>query len=302
MAQSNLSFITSRGEEIVLDNYYAEKTIWELYGRTGFEAPPVEFVDQQYADGYTETIAIRLPSRDVAINMVVRGNTTYARDKVLRGILNRIIEHGAQTNWGKLKVLKSDGTYVYLNCHYSGGAAEISEEGAEYHLLTMNFHAADPFFYDVDNTEFYFSDTEQDGLYLGEEQYLGDNVYLSGGIMSSETIVKNTGQTTYPVITVTGPAKNISFHNSLTGLTLEFDTGYTLTAGEVLTIDCRDRKRSIKFTDTEGVTTDITNILKAGSSLAFPIVYGDNNITITYTDTTEDTSVDFSFQKRYLSA
>lgn len=298
---SALSFITSNGEEVVLDNYDQERNVWELWGRSGFVAPALEYIDEQYADGYAETLAVRIPPRDVTLNLIVKGSSMAGRDRVLHGIVNRMLEHGVKRQWGKLKVMRKDGTLVYLNCFYSGGLESQVEDEPFIHLLSINFHAPDPYFYDFTPTEFYFSDTEQDGLYLSDETYLSNMTYLSGGVMSSETIVDNAGQIAYPVITVTGPAKNIKIENLANGAKIEFSTGFELYLGDVLEIDCRDRRRGIWLTR-DGVKTDITNTLKLGASLVFALATGENNIKITYTDTTAATSVNFSFQRRWLSA
>lgn len=298
---SALSFITSNGKEVILNNYDQERNVWELWGRTGFVAPALEYVDEQYADGYVETLAVRIPPRDVTLNLVVHGSSMLGRDRVLHNIVNQIFEHGIKQSWGKLKVQRKDGTLVYLNCFYSGGLESQAEEDPFTHLLSISFHAPDPYFYDFTPTEFYFTDTEQDGLYLSDETYLGNITYLSGGVMSSETIVDNAGQIAYPVITVTGPAKNIKFENLLNGAKIEFADGFELLLGDVLEIDCRDRRRGIWRTR-DGVKTDITNTLRLGASLVFALATGKNNIKITYTDTTAATSVNFSFQRRWLSA
>lgn len=298
---SALSFITSNGKEVILNNYDQERNVWELWGRTGFVAPALEYVDEQYADGYAETLAVRIPPRDVTLNLVVHGSSMLGRDRVLHNIVNQIFEHDIKQSWGKLKVQRKDGTLVYLNCFYSGGLESQAEEDPFTHLLSISFHAPDPYFYDFTPTEFYFADTEQIGLYFGDEFIFGSRTYFMGGAMSSEAIVKNGGQVTYPEITVVGPAKNIKFQNQLNGAEIALEDGFQLFVGETMVIDCRDRKRSITLI-TDGVRSDITNKLRLGSSLVFPLATGDNNIKITYTDTTAITSVTFAFQQRWLSA
>lgn len=299
---ATLKFVTSRNFEIDLAPPHTEQGIWEIYGRTGFEAPPVEFVDEPYADGYVETIAVRMQPRDATLHMIVRGQSTLERDNTLHPIVNQLLEHGARTGWGKLYIDKSDGTIVYLNCFYSGGLESQSEDDPLMHKFSLSFHAADPHFYEQDWTGVIFSDTEQDGLYLSDTTFLSDMTFLSGGIQSSETIVKNMGQLAYPVITVHGPAKNIKFENQHNGVKIELEEGFILATGETLTITCLDRKRSILLKNTAGVESDITNKLRRGSSLVFPILHGNNYIKITYTDTNAMTYVNFAFQQRYLSA
>ena len=121
-----------------MDNYETEKTVWELYGRTGFEALGVNYIDEQYADGSIETVAVTIPARDVTVNLIVHGKTRLQRNEVLHGIVNQIFEYGARTSWGKLKVELADETVVYLNCFYSGGLESQAETDPLTHLLSLS--------------------------------------------------------------------------------------------------------------------------------------------------------------------
>jgi hypothetical protein len=74
-SHDQISFITSNDQEIVLCDYDTTRSVWELRGRTGFEAPPVSFIDEQYADGYVETVAVKIEPREISINMIVYGSS-----------------------------------------------------------------------------------------------------------------------------------------------------------------------------------------------------------------------------------
>jgi len=300
LAHNAISFINSKNEEISLCNYETTKDLIELWGRTGFEAPLVTYIDEESADGHIATIGVKINARDVSINMVVVGGSEAQRDSVFHNLINKIFEYGTGSVWGKLKLSRSDGSFVYLNCIYAGGIDEIVEQYTKFHKFVLRFHASDPFFYDEDFTEFIFSDTEQHGLYLGDV-YFGD-IYLQGGANTAVLNINNTGQVCYPVITIVGPAKTISLYNVTTGKTLAMDSAFELADEEVLTIDCRDRLRSIILAQYGQGDEDITSSMALGSTLVFPINPGLNVIEITYTDTTANTSVNFAFQKRYLSA
>jgi hypothetical protein len=300
-SHDQISFITSNDEEIVLCDYDTTRSIWELWGRTGFEAPPVSFIDEKYADGYVETVAVKIEPREISINMIVYGSSDVTRDKTFHTLINKLIEHGSKNTWGKLKLSRSDGSFVYLNCIYSAGIEAITEQYLRFHKFTLTFHAADPYFYDFDETEFRFTEDVQTGLYFGDNFYLGALTYFIGAAPTAESII-NDGQTTYPTITITGPAKNISITNSLSGKTLAMASSFELAVGEILFIDCRNRSRIIQKTDTSSVVTDVTNSLALGSSLVFPILTGTNDFLFEYTDTTAATTITFSFQKRYMSA
>ena len=297
-----LSYISSCGEEVVLDNFSGERTVWETMGRTGFAAPSVETVEEMYADGYAETLAVKIPPREVSLNMIIRADSTVMRDDVAHRIINRLVEHGVRSGTGRLKVERSDGRMVYLNCVYAGGFETFSDTEPFLILATLRFRAADPFFYDFEPTEFFFRDTEQNGLYFGEKFVLGKLTYFLGGTMQSKTDVENDGQKTYPVLTVTGPASNIRFENPATGAVIAFADGFQIGPNEILTVDCRDRRRGICLTRANGTVENVTNRLRLGASLVFPIAPGLNPLQITYADTTADTTVTVSFQQRWLGA
>jgi len=297
----SIYFITPEGEEINLCNYYGDRTLYELVGRSGFEAPPVEYTDISYAHGFSKTVAVKIKPREVSINMVVLGKTTAERDKLLHRMISQLMISGQIETPGKLKVMRSDGKNVYLNCIYTGGVDAIVEEYALLHKFQLTFHAADPFFYDEAETAFVHDNTGQIGLFLSGSTFLGEAVYLSGGFATTSEVVRNDGQPVFPVITISGPGKTIRFENERSGKTLKMRETFEILPKEELKIDTREGFRSIVKVS-GGETTDQIAQLDPGSSLIWPILQGDNLIHITITDKTIDTIVRFGFTKKYLSA
>lgn len=297
----SISFIRPDGIEINLCNYYGDRTLYELIGRKGFEAPPLNYTDIIYAHGFSKTVAIRVNPRDVVLQMIVIGNSTLQRDTILHQLVKDLTISGSVGATGKLKIMRSNGKSVYLNCWYTGGIESIVEQYVKFHKFQLTFHAADPYFYDTIDTTYSAQDTEQKGLLLGTNTFLGLDVFLSGIKAGITKNVVNDGVITYPIITVTGPAKNIWFTNEATGKTIKMKPAFELKANENLVIDTREGQRSVTLI-VGGESTDVIGSLSVESSLIWELVPGNNNIIVHISDVTPATLTEFSFTKKYLSA
>ena len=293
-----VSYITYLGDEIVLscEDY---KKWWECYGREGFAAPELDYVTRQYADGVTDTLAVVMKPRKLALQMVVSAGSSLERDQAIADIASRLIQLGSRKNWGRLKILRSDGTYVYIDCIYSGGMDEIIQKLPHLQQFTLKFYAGNGYFQDEFET---LLTTQQltDLIYLNDDLYLSDDLYLTDGI--SSLLVNNQGEAFFPVVDVFGPALVIRIVNNTTGKVLAVDPDFRLLEGQKLTFNCREHERSITLTDTDNTTTDVTEQLLLGASLRWEIVKGDNSITFYYTDSNENTFARIRYRQRYFSA
>ena len=122
-----ISYITAAGDEVIL-SCESYKKWWECYGREGFAAPSLDYVTRQYADGMTDTLAVIMKPRPLSVQMVVVGESCRERDEILADMASRLIQLGSRKNWGRLKVMRSDGSYVFIDCVYIGGMDEIIPE------------------------------------------------------------------------------------------------------------------------------------------------------------------------------
>lgn len=296
-----LRYETAAGVGIILDDYLEQRTVWELFGRTGFAAPPLEYTDEAYAAGYTETIACRVLPRDVTIPLVIRGKTQAERDGVLRRIAERVLQHGVRHDWGRLVFTRSDGKEAYLHCVYAGGLEAIADDEPFVYKAVVNFHASDPYFYALDETNLILSDAGAAGLYFGAF-WFGAGTYFRGGSVSAVGEVVNDGQTVYPEILITGPAKAIRIRGLDSGAAIAFPSSFELQRGEQIRIDCRDRRRGVWLTRADGAVSDITPILTLESSLIFPIHNGLNRFQLDYVDTTDATRFLLRYRERGFSA
>ena len=293
-----MSYITADGDEIVLSSDGIRK-YWETYGRMGFDAPPLRTETRQYADGSTEILAIIMEQRPLTVEMVAVGNTSIERDNIMRSIASRLIQIGSKHQWGKLKVRRNDGKYLYIDCAYVGGLEEVTRELPRAQQLTLNFWSGNGYFYDMMETVLTTA-TLSTLFYLSDDLFLSNDLYLSDGI--TDISIDNDGEMFYPCIDIFGPASVIRMTNSATGKTLALDSDFTLLTDEKITIDCREHHRKITLQDANGDVSDITEMLALGSSLIWEIMKGPNVISVYYTDSSENSFARVRYQRRYFSA
>lgn len=292
-----LSYITSSGDEVVLSCEGYRKW-WECYGRSGFFAPKLDYETRQYADGATDVLAISLKPRDLTVEMFVLGKSTKERDEILRDMASRLIQVGSRKNWGRLRVRRSDGKDLYIDCVYTGGLDEAVEKYPNIMQFQLSFHAGNGYFYD-NNETLLTTQNFADLVYLSDELYLSDDLYLTDGISGLQ--IENSGEAFYPIVDVFGPASVIRIVNNTTGAVLAIDPEFELLANERLTFDCREHERQITFTDADGVITDVTEKLSLGASLVWSIEKGSNNVTFYYTNSSSSTLARIRYRQRYYS-
>jgi len=293
-----LSYITAAGDEVIL-SCPAYKKWWECYGRQGFAAPPVKHVTREYADGATDTLAVIMEPRPLMIQMVINGESSVERDEILFDMASRLIQLGSRKDWGKLKVKRSDGKTVYIDCVYTGGLDQIADSLPNAEQFFLSFYAGNGYFYDVNET--LLSTSPLSGLiYLSDDLYLGDDIFLTDGVTSID--IDNRGEMFYPVVDIFGPASVIRVTNHATGKVLAVNSDFALLANQRLTFNCQEHERGITLMAADGTITDVTEKLLLGSTLVWEIVKGENPITFYYTNSSSDTFSRIRYRQRYFSA
>ena len=293
-----LSYITADGNEVVL-SCEGYKKWWECYGREGFVAPKLKQVTREFADGTTETLAMIIKPRNLTVKMFVLGDSINERDEILQDMASRLVQIGTKKDWGKLKVLRMDGKYVYIDCVYAGGMDDIVDKYPTVQQFSLRFNSGSGYFYDIDET-LLVAQNLTPMTYLAEDLYLSDDLYLTEGITS--LTINNEGEEFYPVVDIFGPATVIRITNNTTGQTLGIDPTFRLQTNQKLTFNCREHERAITFTDADGDETDVTEEMLLGASLVWPIVKGTNRITFYYAESDGSTFARIRYRQRYLSA
>lgn len=295
----DVSFITAAGEEIWLSSR-GLLDHWETLGRSGFEAPELEVKKKSYADGSSRLQSVRVKGgREVTLKMVCVGENKAERDRLFQGLVRSLIQTGGGTDTeGKLVLRRYDGSRVFLKCVYASGM-NIAEQYRKFHLFSLKFSAGDPFFYAFDDVSFTLRPERGEDLYFSDALLFADDLYFSGPGTASYTFV-NDGVLCFPLVTITGPAANISLRNEATGKTLWMEDGFSLGHGEILEINTREMERGVTLIR-GGKREDATFRLALDCSLNWEMVPGENPLTAVFSADTAETGYQISFKKRYYS-
>lgn len=248
---------------------------WELGGRSGFTAPSVKLITEKYVNGNERLINSILSPRTVRINMVLTGKTSAIRDKVFFSMVDVLMDT-SKGDTGKLYVTRSDGRTVILYCAYSGGM-DIEEQYRRFNLFTIEFYAADPYFYTLPIKQtLYFTDNS---FTLSDTLYLSDRT-IGWGTMEGALLAENrTGNVANPVYEIAGTREDIEIKNASVRKSVKF-TGLSLEPSDVLVIDTRPRYKSayIRHAD-RTVDTALGSLSWSTISLDLPLPEGNSYIT-----------------------
>lgn len=302
-----ISYTNARGEVAVLDHSeWPDKWLWNIYGSEGLEAPELDYTEVKYGDGSTEIIAINMKPRDVTLYFVVWTGSPALRDK-MDELKSRLIQTGTREgDWGQLMIRRPDGRQLYLNCAYTGGFDEFVRKYPHLNKFSLSFHAQDPLFYDGFEQSFTVRQNDTEGYLFFQPDsnplYMDPNLFMRSAQGQTLRDVYINGDLIYPTIVISGPAENIRVWNKTTGRIIQFASSIALEPGETITIETKNRKRSVIMQDKTGTKTNIMNKLTASSSLNWWLGRGSNNIEFRNSATTAESALKFIYKEGYLSA
>lgn len=297
----SLAFVNSSGDRVILSDPSISK-YWELRGRSGFTAPEVELITQEYANGTTKILKRKIVPRTVTVNMVVVGDTTAQRDKLFFDMVNKLIDPKGD-GIGRLYVKCSDGAEVYLNCAYSSGM-KIVEEYKKFHRFTIEFYAADPYFY-KDLPDFVIHTAVENYLRVGPLVSMNVNPpHIVGEVTSigSGTFHNYSDVVIQPVIKLSGAANRLYIRNVTNDDNLRL-ANMSINQDAVLVIDTRDGYKSIYTENQDGTKSPAGQFLDWGNlDFDFGLIPGDNEISYYGNPPSMITEVIFYVSERHLSA
>jgi len=144
------------------------------------------------------------------------------------------------------------------------------------------------------------------GTYDFSEDNSTDNptgVFMKSAANESLDNVNILTQAVFPVITITGAAKNIRLINHTTGRKLEFAASVVVDGENYILIDTRPlRRKALQVNVSTGVATNIVGKLTADSSLDFILERGVNEILFRNSEATPESLCTLTYMQGYLSA
>lgn len=269
-------------ESLVYENAAGVRTIlsspaitqyWELRGRSGFSAPPVEVITQKYVNGNVRVVNTIKQPRIVSINMIVTGKTAAQRDKYFFEMVNRLMDT-TKGDVGKLYITRSDGLKVHLNCAYSSGL-DVVDDYSTFHRFTLEFYAADPYFYGMESVQT-AEWNEGNLLTLSQTLTLGYWCLGWGNLSATKLLTNKLYGSVDPIYEIEGVRKSIMIRNASVRTFIEFD-GLQMANGDTLVIDTRERYKRAYIRHKDGTETTAMGALRWKTiSLSLPVPPGES--------------------------
>jgi hypothetical protein len=259
-------------------------------GRTGFKGLPpyaASTLNVPLTDGDTVRFVLA-QARPLAVHLLIKGATAADYEAVRTTLQNAM---NPKLGDGYFRCQRQDGAPLRdIFCRYTDGFAGEESWGVSssvHEELLLGFLAHDPYFYDTTATTLSFISSAPVNFFPIMP------LQLTGGVIGSGFTVFNAGDVeAYPVWTITGPGTNPVLTNTTTGKVIT--PTITLTAGQALTIDTREK------TVTREDGSNQFSTLSFASAL-WTLATGNNAITLAMTGTTAASRISVSYKQRWNS-
>ena len=249
---------------------------WEVGRRKGFTAPQVKIITQKYVNGNVRIVNTIKEPRTVSVTMILTGKTEASRDKYFHDMVDRLMDT-TKGDVGKLYIMRSDGLKVHLNCSYASGL-DVVDQYKNLSKFTLEFFAADPYFYGVESIQTAEWD-EEDIITLSHTLTLGDWCLGWGNLNTTKLLKNKLYGSVDPIYEIEGARKNILIRNASVRTFIEFDN-LEMTVGDTLIIDTRERYKRAYIRHADGTETTAMGSLRWKTiSLSLPVPPGDSYLT-----------------------
>ncbi|MFD6490677.1 phage distal tail protein [Streptomyces sp. NPDC060188] len=201
---------------------------------------------------------------------------------------------------GTLTLTQPDGDVRSIGAYYTGGLEgdeSLDAAGERWCINALTFGCPSPYWIGAEVSQTFRAGTS--GTFLpflpltvGDSQVLG-----------AVTVDNDGDDLAYPRWTITGPATQISLTNTVTDPVTGSPVAKvlvltrTITSADTIVIDTRERRQTAVLNGTTNCWPDLSS-----ASELWPLEAGVNSLTLTVTGSTSATSVQLTYQPRYLAA
>lgn len=260
-------------------------TLYKVRGGSGRHMPPV-LLDERPVPGShgSRFRGCRFDAASPIIPIIVEGAGHENYLQSLRDIASAL---NPDKGVGTLRATSGAGVREQAAIYEAG--LDHPEEVPDFGLPAVMFRAFDPFWYDTTTIVGTFTTGTAAAFFPILPIRLASSEVFAGATLA------NTGDVeAWPIWTITGPGSGLVLENQTTGKTLALD--YTIDAGEVVTIDTTPGEKTVTLNDGTNLFGDLT------SRQFWPVVRGNNAVSIELAGATVDSAVRVSYRRAWLSA
>jgi hypothetical protein len=267
-----------------------------MRGREGTDLPPFELVEDEVIGGEGSVIrGVRVLPRLVSVPIIMHSGT-WARWRALQQTIAQALNPVAGD--GRLVFRHPDGTVRVLPARYVGGAEGTDlhdPAGLHYRLYPLKLRAVAPYALDADPIRLEWRSGASTGGFFPLHP-----VRLASSRVLGETNARNTGHVqTSGVWTIHGPADGTAVlrHDGLgRELVLDLSGAEALSEGDSRVVDMRPGLQSIR--DQNGQSRWRVRV---GTPQMWPLLPGDNPLTLQVGGAETGTRVTFEYTRRWLT-
>ncbi|MFJ9037997.1 phage distal tail protein [Streptomyces sp. NPDC102406] len=292
-----VSFTDPRGVVTKLDDW---ENGWLLQpGAKGLDMPGYQILQDESPgiDGYAVR-DVRAQGKEIILPLAFWANDSRAAYKARRRAFIKSLN--PKRGIGTLTLTEPDGATRSIGAYYTGGLEgdeSLDAAGERWCINPITFGVPSPYWIGAEVTQMWSNGSGGTffpilPLTVGASQVLG------------EITVNNPGDdVAYPVWTITGPATSINLTNTITDpnsggtITQQLVLTRTITAADTITIDTRERRQTALL---NGITNLWPNLSNA--SELWPLQEGANHLNLTVGGSTGLTTVQMTYQPRYLAS
>jgi hypothetical protein len=259
--------------------------LYKVRGGAGRHMPPV-LLDERPVPGShgSRFRGCRFDAASPIIPILIDGASHEAYLQELRDVASAL---NPDKGVGKLRATSDVGVREQTAIYEAG--LDHPENAPAYGVAAVMFRAFDPFWYDTATVIGTFTTGTAAAFFPILPIRLA-----SSEVFASATLANSGDVEAWPIWTITGPGSGLVLRNDTTGKTLAL--GYTIDAGEVVTIDTSPGEKTVTLNDG-------TNLFGSLTARQFwPVARGNNAVSVELVGATADSSVQVSYRRRWLSA